>query len=76
MKQETVIYSHPFTGETEVVIKDSPRHIELRDKLHSIGLWEDNNPDKPEGCIPFSEYMESEEYKNRKEIMLKRIQNK
>lgn len=64
-----------MTGEKEEVIKGSPRDKELRQKLDDIGLCEEGDPRYP-NAVPFSEYMESEEYKSRKETMLKRNQDK
>ena len=51
-----VKWIHPVTKEEEVVEKNSLRDIELREKLHNIGLWEEGAPNQPEGCISMEEY--------------------
>jgi hypothetical protein len=71
---ETTIWTHP-NGEKEIVIKDSDRYKELQEALHAIGLWEEDNLYKPEGCISFSQYMDSEQYKEDKERLVNRFKD-
>lgn len=55
-----------FLGEEIEVEKGSKQDKEFRNKLHSIGLWEDDDPNKPEDCISFEEYLKQrDEHKDR-----------
>lgn len=65
-----------FAGEKEEVEEGSPRHLELRKKLNDAGLYEDDNPNKPESAIPFSEYMDSEQYQIDREASMQRMRDK
>lgn len=79
MEQEIITWIHPISGETEEVIKEGPRYIELKQKMNEVGFWSDDDPDKPEGCMTheeFCKYLDQrkamtadellEEYNNRK----------
>ncbi len=61
---------------TEEVEIGSEREQELRKALNDSGLYEADDPNAPIGAIPFSEYMDSEQYKIDREASIQRMKDK
>ena len=52
-----------FDGTIEEVEIGSVREQELRKILNDMGLYENDDPNAPIDAIPFSEYMDSDQYR-------------